>query len=181
MKKEDLKEFITLMMGISELFGAKVSNLGIELMSKALRPYTIEQITEAANLIVRTRKYTTMPTVADFIEAIEGSEEDQATVQASIVWDAISRVGAYDSVQFRDSTTAAVVRDAFGGWSRICRETKEDNRVWFMKEFKEQYKSYKHSGIEHNGPLFGEFGGQPVMITGPEKKDGAIQRRLTAA
>ena len=144
MEKSDVKRFEDLMIGTGELFSNNLSPLGLELMFKALKRYSYEQINKATHEILRTRKYTKMPTVADFIEAIEGPQEkiddDRAELQAMSVIDEIRRVGSWGAPRFDDPITADLVRRRFG-WQSLC-EMQTDKTSFFVREFKSAYLSY---------------------------------------
>ena len=160
MQDKDLMEFSKIMYGLADNFSAMLTDDGIDMRYEALKEYDIELIKKAAHAIVKTRKYTKMPTIADFVEHIEGNPDDKATLEATKVWNAISQVGAYDSVVFDDPVTMAVIEQGFGGWVRICKGDGEkdcgaDQRVWFCKEFEKIYKSYRASGIQNFGKLIG--------------------------
>lgn len=144
MEKSDIKRFEDLMIGTGELFSNNLSPLGLVLMFKALKRYSYEQINAATHEILRTRKYTKMPTVADFVSAIEGDKEhiddDQAEIQVMAVIDEIRRVGSWGKPKFNDPVTADIVRRRFG-WQSLC-EMQTDKTSFFVREFKAAYLAY---------------------------------------
>jgi len=136
----DRQAFATTMIAIGQNYGVKLEPHFLEFMLKALGGYTIGQIEAAALQIVRTRKYTTMPTIADFVEAIEGSVDDKASVQVLLVWDAIRRFGVYAQPVFEDPVTNRVVCQL--GWKSICA-TPEKERGWFLRNVATAYKAHR--------------------------------------
>ena len=64
MENNDKVRFIGLMNGLADIYGVNLTKPGIEMRFNALRGYSIERVEQAANIIVRTRKYTTMPVPA---------------------------------------------------------------------------------------------------------------------
>ncbi|SCY46279.1 hypothetical protein [Desulfoluna spongiiphila] len=134
------KHFATTMIGIGQNYGVQLEPHFLEFMLKALGNYTMAQIEAAALQIVRTRKYTTMPTIADFVEAIEGSADDKASVQALLVWDAIRRHGVYACPVFEDPVTNRVVSQL--GWKSICA-TPDSDRSWFLRNMAAAYKAHR--------------------------------------
>jgi len=140
MNQHDEPQFATIMMAVAQNYSAQVSAPTIGFMFQALSQYPVAHIEAAALQIARTRKYTTMPTVADFVEAIEGSVEDKAMTQALCVWDSIGKVGVYGSPNYQDPLTAQIVSEM--GWKAICA-TKEDQRDWFLRNFAGAYKAHR--------------------------------------
>jgi hypothetical protein len=123
-------------------------------MFKALKNYSFEQISEAANAILRTRKYTKMPTIADFVTAIEGDQEhtddDRAELQAMAVINEIRRVGSWGKPRFDDPVTADIVRRRFG-WDALC-QLPVDQTSFFVRDFKAAYmaadRTYKRELLD---------------------------------
>lgn len=72
MEKQDLKKFTDIMMAIAENYpGTTFTSNGLKLRFEALREFSIDQISEAAVKLIRTHKYNSMPTTADFIAVID--------------------------------------------------------------------------------------------------------------
>jgi hypothetical protein len=72
MEIKDGKRFELLMQGMADNFRDTISEAGIKMRWELLKVYTIEKVEKAGLKIMRERKYTKMPPVAEFIEAIEG-------------------------------------------------------------------------------------------------------------
>jgi hypothetical protein len=104
-----------------------------------------------------TRKYTSMPTPADFLEHLGGgSVEDKAEVEAGKVLDAIGRHGVYASVVFDGSVTQAVIVQAYGGWPKLCADCGvEESEQWFRKNFAKTWAAYARQGVQQSGHLPG--------------------------
>ena len=106
MTRTDFDRFDALMQGVAECYGQTLSARGIALRFKLLERFSLPEVEQAALSVMATRKYTSMPTPADFLEHIGGgSAEDKAEVEAGKVLSAIERHGAYASVVFDDPTT----------------------------------------------------------------------------
>jgi len=198
--KETRARFATVMLGVAENYGQTITATGCSLRFRALQAYTLEEIEAAAMSIMYSRKYTSMPTVADFIEHLGGgSIEDLAEIEAGKALWAIGRVGRYDSVVFDDPTTMAVIQNGYGGWPKLCEEcgAAEPER-WFRRNFAKMWAAYRRQGVRLFGVLPGVHevanaaGGQAAFIPGPrllgdEEKArnvlamgaGEPQRRLT--
>ena len=157
MQQQDFDHFDSLMQGIAENYGQTITPEGIALRFRLLSPFPLEDVQKAAAGILCSRKYTTMPTVADFMEHLGGgSAEDQAEVEAGKVLGAIGRVGRYDSVVFDDPTTMAVIQNAYGGWPKLCEECgAEEPERWFRRNFAKTWAAYRRQGIQVFGALPG--------------------------
>lgn len=156
MNDSDKQEFAALMVGVAENFSAQVSQPGIAMLFDALKAYPIEQVRSACAAVVGSRKYTKMPTVADFMEYIGGGNiEDVALVEAGKAIEAVKRVGGYTSVTFDNPTTMAVIEQGFGGWVKFCGEMTAENEKWVAKDFVRIYSAYSRQGIALTGILVG--------------------------
>ena len=148
MKLSDLIEFKELMTGVAELFSANISSAGYELMFEALKQYSLDQLRQAATNILRTRKYTKMPTVADFVSAIEGdqehADEDRAEMQAMAVISEIKRVGSYGNPKLTDPITASICKSVFR-WNYLCQMPEADTS-FFIRDFKAAYLASQREG-----------------------------------
>lgn len=159
MTQADFHKFSELIQGVAECYGQSLSAQGVALRFKLLEAFDFTDVQAAALSIMATRKYTSMPTPADFLEHISGgSTEDKAEVEAGKVLDAIGRHGGYASVVFDDAVTQAVIVQAYGGWSKLCAECGvEESERWFRKNFAKTWAAYSRQGIKHFGHLPGIF------------------------
>jgi len=156
MTDADKKQFLTLMMGVAENFTAQLSKPGIAMRFEALREFPIEQVRDACTAIVTTRKFSKMPTIAEFMEYLGGgSVDDIAAIEAAKVLRAIKSIGGYRSVAFDNATTQAVIEYGFGGWAKVCAEMEADKEHWFLKDFAKTYGAYSRQGVKLVGPLAG--------------------------
>jgi len=147
------------MTALAENFSANLSDAGIMMRFEAMKDLTIEEVDRAAKEILRTRKFTKMPTVAEFLEHIHGDPEAKAMVQASQVLEAIKRIGGNASVVFDDPATQAVIKMGFGGWVKLCKEMLAEKEGWFIKDFCRIYQAYQKEGIK----VFGRLAGRTEM------------------
>ena len=159
MTQADFDRFTQLIQGVAECYGQTLSAQGVILRFALLEQFGYAEVRKAARSIMATRKYTTMPTPADFLEHISGgSAEDKAEVEAGKVLDAIGRHGGYASVVFDDPTTQAVIVQAYGGWPKLCAECGvEESEHWFRKNFAKTWAAYSRQGVKQTGHLPGLF------------------------
>ena len=83
----------------------------------------------------------------------EASIDDRALLAWASVRRSISRVGAYESIEFDDRIINAAIRN-MGGWINLCDMTPED-ATWREKEFVAAYKAIIRTGIGDGAPLNG--------------------------
>lgn len=159
MTQVDFSQFSALIQAMAECYGQSLSAQGIALRYKLLEQFDFADVEKAAMSIMSTRKYTSMPTPADFLEHIGGGNiDDKAEVEAGKVLAAIERHGAYVSVAFDDPTTQAVIMQAYGGWVRLCETCGvEESEKWFRKDFAKIWAAYSRQGVKHTGHLPGLF------------------------
>jgi hypothetical protein len=157
MTDHDFDRFSAVMLGVAENYGQSLSPQGLLIRFKALSGHEIAEVERAAMNIIMCRKYTSMPTVADFLEHLGGgSAEDRAEVEAGKVLEAIRRHGAYASVVFDDAVTQAVIVMAYGGWAKLCEGCGiEESTQWFRKNFAKTWAAYSRQGVTQTGHLPG--------------------------
>ena len=157
MKSTDFDRFDALIQGVADCYGQTVTAQGIALRFKMLEQFDFQVVEQAALSIMAIRKYTSMPTPADFLEHMNGgSLEDKAEVEAGKVLTAIARHGGYASVVFDDPVTQAVIVQAYGGWPKLCEECgAEEPEKWFRKDFAKTWAAYSRQGIQLHGYLPG--------------------------
>ena len=159
MTQADFQPFSELIQGVAECYGQSLSAQGIALRFKLLEQFGFSEVQKAALSIMATRKYTSMPTPAEFLEHIGGgAAEDKAEVEAGKVLSAIGRYGAYASVVFDDAVTQAVIVQAYGGWPKLCADCGvEESEHWFRKNFAKTWAAYSRQGVRQSGHLPGLF------------------------
>ncbi|MDR2489714.1 MAG: DUF6475 domain-containing protein [Desulfovibrio sp.] len=189
MKPDDFDRFDSLIQGVADCYGQTITAQGIALRFKMLAQFDYPEVEQAALSIMASRKYTSMPTPADFFEHLGGgSAEDKAEVEAGKVLQAIGRHGGYNSVVFDDPTTQAVIVQAYGGWAQMCAECGvEESEKWFRVNFAKTWAAYKRQGVQVFGVLAGIFEiqnsangflehiPQPKLVGNPEKAQAVLE------
>jgi hypothetical protein len=163
MNENNLERFSELMLNLAENFSASLTDRGIAVRFDALKRYGMHQVERACERLLYHHKYTKMPTVADFVEAIEGSEELNAHAEALGVIKAIKQYGAGKSVRFKDGTTSAVVQHMYGGWPELCRLMRESEEKWFVRDFIKTYTAFRSRGVTFDSHHPGLIEGENVM------------------
>ncbi len=159
MKSDDFNRFNVLIQGVADCYSQTLTAQGIALRFKMLMQFEYVEVERAALSIMASRKYTSMPTPADFLEHIGGgSAEDKAEVEVGKVLSAISSHGGYASVVFDNPVTQAVIVQAYGGWVKLCEECGRDEpEKWFRKEFAKTWAAYNRQQIQQYGHLPGRI------------------------
>lgn len=157
MKQHDFTRFTMALAAMSELYGKSVSEGAALLWWKALERFDIEQVEKAfAKAVQNPEGGHFMPKPADLIRELEGTRTDRAREAWGRAFDAMQRVGAYQSVVFDDPVIHAVIED-LGGWTKACRSDMSE-LSYFEHRFCEAYRAYaSRPAIEYPAKLLGEF------------------------
>ena len=172
--KQERGRFLAAFTSLCELRKEMFTKERARLYHVALADLSIEQVEHAISNAIRYGKW--MPQPSELREAVVGTLEDRAEIEAGKVWEAIARHGGYSPVAFDDPVTSAVVLRGFGGWGALCRGA-EGNQTWFRKDFVRRYVSFARQGIEHRGVLAGvplEKSPYPVALVGDRVRACAL-------
>ncbi len=173
-------EFHEMMSLMAEQSGQPTSDFKDRMYAEGLADIPMEQLKAAVWALVKTRVFASFPKIGEIRDAIGGKAEDQAEVQAALVWDTIRRFGSTRTVMFDDSVTMAVITRSFGGWQKLCAEMMEDKLQWFIKDFAKHYIAFKRSGVHHYEPLPGwadPYGKGPELIGNKAKAQELLQHQ----
>ncbi|MDR2790242.1 MAG: DUF6475 domain-containing protein [Campylobacteraceae bacterium] len=131
-------EMISQLSVIAEAYHEKVSEARYELYYQVLKELDYEEFKKACIDILSTRKYSSFPMPAEFLNIEE--IESKAMSALGELKSAFRRYGRYRSVCFRDKALMACV-DAMGGWIALCNMDIND---WSFrtKEFVNFYKAF---------------------------------------
>ncbi len=205
MTDREKPEFMKLLISTADLYRQEWSSDVVEIWWNTLKSLGLVQVTRAfSGHIQDPVKGEWMPKPANIIAKIKGSPERSALLAWAEVEEAVSGVGRYETVQFSDPVTNAVVRN-LGGWIWLCDQNLDE--PWTQKEFERRYLAYSEFGAGLNEPLPGllqiqnrghrgdprmleaNCGGQVRMIGGdpgakllpePEDKTGEVLKELKA-
>lgn len=135
------EEFSPCFSVMCEYYGTKFGEGITRLYFESLEHYDIEDFKKACRKITTTRVYPSMPKIAEFVEAIEGSLEERAVEAWDEAMNACAKYGPYLSVSFEDEAINRAVNHIVGGWDKI-NNCGLDELVWVKKEFLSAYKAY---------------------------------------
>ncbi|MBF0469461.1 MAG: hypothetical protein HQK61_11355 [Desulfamplus sp.] len=140
---------------------AQISEIGLRLRFEALREFTLDQISTAVTLLVKTRKNSFMPTTAEIVEAITGggtlSIEQKAEIEAGKVIAHVRTYGRSRAPRFDDPVTGYLMEKKWSYLSWVAR-LEESELKWWEKDFVRSYVA--HAAAERTGyffPLQGRF------------------------
>jgi len=141
--------------GFFESIGRRLSPAGLRIWMLAFADLTVD---EARTAIVRfSRESTDFPSPAAVRQhaGLRGltNGEERSEVAWRIVRTCISRVGAYESVDFDDPAINAAIR-SLGGWPELTM-TASEALHWRERDFKRAYRSILLSGSGDGAPLHG--------------------------
>ncbi|WP_295148668.1 DUF6475 domain-containing protein [uncultured Campylobacter sp.] len=136
-----MQEFYGVFMPTVEYYGGNLSKAAIALYFEDLMGYEARELAAALKLVRQTRKYPTMPTSAEILEALNGDESAKAQKALDELVYAIGRYGPYRSVCFKDGAIMSVVR-ARGGWVKVCNLEGQDWENFKKWDFAKLYKTY---------------------------------------
>lgn len=148
MTDKDAANFFAMMNAIAENHGKIISEEGIALRFEALRHHPWEKVRKAGIELLREHKFSSMPTVAHFVEKLEGSSDidARAKIAASSLVKAIRHLGGWRSVCFEDRSLMAVV-EQLGGWPSTCEKCGvEQDEHWFARDIEQRYAAVLKTG-----------------------------------
>jgi hypothetical protein len=150
--KIERKEFLDLLSGLCYTLGKESNEHLIKTYHTALNRFDISIVKNVINKAVVSFKW--FPKPVELIELIEGSSVDNSEIQAAQAFEAIRRVGPYQSVVFDDPVTQEVIKQYYGGWPKFCEGDSKDI-VFKMNDFKKAYKAFSNQNRKHYGSLYG--------------------------
>lgn len=136
------KEFIALFMPFCEYYGKESISKGILAQYyEDLGTLSVDKFKTALSTIRKNRKYSNMPSIAEILEAANGSLEQKVAFALDELRFAVSKYGTNKSICFEDKTIMSVV-NAVGGWEKIGRLEGKDWENFQKFEFEKLYKIY---------------------------------------
>jgi len=135
MNKKDRPRFTQLMLGMADNFRDTITKRGLDMRFDMLKEFSMDQVEFASRKILRTRKFTKMPPIAEFIEALEGN----AKTKGLEAWAVVMETLAMGFSPPEDLKITEVVNH-IGGWSWLIARS-YDELHWIEKRFIDHYES----------------------------------------
>lgn len=179
MQEQDKAKFSTLVTEVLAFYGKDVSRFAMSVWWEACKGFDFEQVAKAFNAhAIDAERGQFPPKPADVVKALQGTRTDRARMAWGKAFDAMQRVGAYQSVAFDDPVIHAVLED-LGGWMKVCRSDMEQ-LSYLEHRFCEAYRAYVgRPDVAYPAKLLGEFEmvnrhegrkvAPPVLIGNPQK------------
>jgi Domain of unknown function (DUF6475) len=177
-------DFYALIADVLGYWKQDVSEFALNVWWNGCQSFELSQISQAlSNHATDPDKGQFAPKVADIVRILGGTKTDRSLREWGRVHEAMSRVGAYQDIDFGDGATHAAIRD-MGGWPKMCR-TEMDQLSYLQHRFCELYKV--HDGQSDGVPalmgdrspdeMFRKKGispQKPILISGgnPTKSSG---------
>lgn len=145
MTNDDKREFWALLKGVHEFYKMDVSNFAAQVWWNACQAYSLEQVSKAFSAhLVDPKSGQFIPKPADIVKALAGTHEDRSLIAWGKAFEAMQRVGQYQSVAFDDPLIHAVITD-MGGWPKLC-QSKTDELPFVQKRFCDAHAAYGRTG-----------------------------------
>lgn len=168
-----------------------VSAFALSVWWQACQNFDLEQVVKALTAHAMDPEQGRFPPMpADIVKHLNGTHTDRALVAWGKVYEAIQRVGAYESVVFDDPAIHAAVDD-IGGWVAICRGDVDD-LPHLQRRFAESHRVYsRRPGHAYPCKLLGaheienKAGGyappMPVLIGNPNAARAVFEAGTSAS
>ena len=163
MEKRDVKQFTETMMGMAENYpGTRLTGNGLKLRFEALKGYSLEQVTNAAAKLLREHRFNSMPTVGDFIQAMDGtgglSLEQRAEIEAGKILDHLRLHGATKAPRMEDLVTRHLMTHRWNYRSWAAR-VQESDLEWWKRDFIRAYLTHQAGTVAGCFPALGKLTG----------------------
>lgn len=155
MKASERKDFAQLVSDVMAFYRRDVSTFALGVWWEACKPFDFEQVSKAFTAHTMDPegcKFPPMP--GDLVRVLHGTRTDRGLLAWAKVFDAMQRVGAYQSVAFDDPAIHLAIED-IGGWPTVCR-TLIDELPFVQKRFTEAYRVSAANPAPHPSRLIGE-------------------------
>lgn len=116
-----------------------------------LRDYSIELLDLVRDDLIKTRKFTNLPTIAEINEVIKKkyiiNENSYFEEIKELIKKVIKIRGIYRPIKFSEDFINYAI-SIKGGYEKICMLSDEQFEYWFYNEFKEKVKEYIKAEIK---------------------------------
>lgn len=145
MQAADRDAFVSLMTAALAFYRQEATTFTLGVWWEACRDFSLEQVRKALTAHARSPDRGQFPPMpADLVRVLQGTQQDRSLIAWGKVFDAMQRVGAYESVDFGDPAVHCAIEDA-GGWPQLCR-TPMDQLQFLQKRFCDAHRAYSNRG-----------------------------------
>jgi hypothetical protein len=143
------------MAALSVNFTGDVDKAKLKMNYNYFKQYSDREFLQAIDNIIKSRKFSNMPVVAEILEFLSGSLDEQADLALRKLETAMARVGGNGSVCFDDPAIHAAIERFEGGWIGICEIPGKDWTWWGQKKFIHFYTLHAKDNPTDLTPLLG--------------------------
>jgi hypothetical protein len=145
-------EFGARILAIGLFYEKEITKVVIDLYWEALKDLELCEIEKALQIHIKDpERGRFMPKPAD-LRGIICNPVKTPLIAWRTVESAYRKFNYYDTVQFENGVTNAVIKD-LGGWIEFSQQNLDE--PWTQKEFERRYEAYAKNGIESHEPLPG--------------------------
>ena len=126
--------------------GTRLTSNDLKLRFEGLKSYTIEQVAGAATKLFREHRFSSMPTVGDFIQAIDSggglTPEQWAEIEAGKILDHLHRHGATREPKMENPVARHLMtnRWRYRSWAA---KVQESDLKWWRWDFIRAYLAHQ--------------------------------------
>lgn len=122
MLPNEYPKFLEVLSGVHDFYGKDLSEFAGQVWIDACKGFELGQVTKALSAhLMDPDRGQFMPKPADLVRQLQGTRADRSLVAWGKAYEAMGRVGAYESVCFDDPAIHAAIED-LGGWAKCCRD-----------------------------------------------------------
>lgn len=153
MQPAEYPKFLEVLSGVHDFYGKDLSEFAGQVWIDACRGFELGQVTKALSAhLMDPDRGQFMPKPADLVRQLQGTVADRSLVAWGKAYEAMCRVGAYESVCFDDPAIHAAIED-LGGWAKCCRDDKLDH---LQRRFCDLHRTHsKREGSPYPAKLLG--------------------------
>lgn len=155
--RNDGKAFAIEMAKLGTAFSSGISKERIAFYWEYLKDLSIDALRAGTERLIKSRKYSSMPTIADIRDAALGIDDDVLNIEAERAWNKAVDLAGEMAYPYRSldrevddalnrSTLGQAVHIAFGGWRRLNDSQNPEFRD--RGYFTEAYKTLKRNERE---------------------------------
>lgn len=177
MQATEYPKFLEVLTGVHDFYGKELSEFAGQVWLDACKGFELGQVTKALSAhLMDPDRGQFMPRPADLVRQLGGTQADRSLVAWGKAFEAMGRVGAYQSVCFDDPAIHAAIED-LGGWAKCCQDEHIDH---LQRRFCDFHRTHsKREGAPYPPKLMGLHELQnrttgkrtapPVLIGNPER------------
>jgi hypothetical protein len=153
MQPNEHPKFLEALAGVHDFYGKDLSEFAGQVWIEACRGFELQQVTKALSAhLMDPERGQFMPKPADLVRQLQGTHVDRSLVAWGKAYEAMGRVGAWQSVVFDDPAIHSTIED-LGGWAKCCRD---DQIQHLQRRFCELHRVHsKREGATHPAKLIG--------------------------